>query len=127
MPRGTWSIDKWNGSSWVSDGTIYRPNQNLDIPVLSTQRKYQLADGTNTFVLPENVYTKEPLTFFWLEIAYTDSFKSKIDNYIVNGDYLRITNHLSETYTGRFIYIKPVWLIGTTDTYDYEASFERMV
>ncbi len=126
MARSTWTIEEWNGSSWVSDGTIYRPNQNADITVTSNQKKMPLADGSNAYVLPEILYSKEPITFFYLEIPETDTFRSKLENYVINQDYVRITTHLGETYTGRFLYAKRVWLTGTTDTYDLEVSFERM-
>lgn len=124
--RGTWNIEKKSGVSYVSDGTIYRPNENLSVDLTSTQTKIQLADGSNAFVIPEIAYNKDPLRFVWLSIEQSDTFRTKIENYIINSDYLRITTHLSETLIGKFTYIRRVWLTGEADVYDLEAGFERM-
>ena len=125
MARNTWQIEKKNGT-WANDGTIYRPNTDTDIGAVSTQIKLKLADGDQGFIMPSTKYIKNPISFEWLNIEESDSFRAKIEAYITNGDYLRITTHLSETFTGRFISVKRVWISGIEDAYDLEANFEIM-
>ncbi len=125
MARNTWNIEKKNGS-YANDGTIYRPNDDVSVDLMSTQNKSRLANGSNVFVTPETKVSKQPLSFVWLEIPQSDSFRTKIEAYVTNGDYLRITTHLSETFIGRFINVQRVWLSGKEDTYDLQAAFERM-
>lgn len=126
MSRSTWTVEKWVSSAWVSDGSIYRPNENLSYDLTSNQTKVKLADGSNAFILPETAYNKEPMTFTWIEIPNTDGLKTKINNYVINQDYLKITDHLFEDLIGRFITIRAVLISGVENTYDIEAIFERM-
>lgn len=122
-----WNIYKWNTSTllWDADGTIPRPQENLDDEISSTQQKYTLADGSNAFMTPETKYIKEPLNFKWFLQDLV--FKEKIETYFSNNDYLKIETHQATiTYIGRFIHFKPTWLIGQTDTWEVEAQFERM-
>lgn len=126
MPRGTWAIEKKTAGVYGSDGTIYRPNENLSVDLTSNQVKNKLADGSNCFITPEIKYVKEPLSFVWLAVDYSDSFRSKLENYVINQDYLRITTHQSETLIGRFIFVRRVWLSGETEMVDLEAGFERI-
>jgi hypothetical protein len=126
MARNTWQIEKWNGAIWISDGTIYRPNANVDLDFSSTQSKVKLANGGNAFITPETLYNTEDITFEFLELEPTDSFYTQIIDYIKNQDYLRITTHLNETLTGKFTTIKRVWLSGVDDTFDFQVTFQRM-
>lgn len=126
MSRGTWAVEKEVAAVWTSDGTIYRPNESMTFDYVSTQTKISLADGSRAFMIPETRYNKEPLKFTWLEIPNTDSLKNKIQNYIINADYLRITTHLGDQLTGRFVTMSRVWLTNVTDTYDIACTFELM-
>ena len=125
--RTNWSVEKWITNAWVADGTIYKSNQNLGVDIVATQSKVQMTDGSYAFFTPETVYNKEPLTFQWLEIAPSDAFVTKISNYVKNGNYLRLTDSLGETYTGKFIALRRVWLLGIEDTWDLEGTFEVFV
>jgi hypothetical protein len=120
-----WTVDIYSsGSTWVPDTPIRVPNDNLTLGVTSTQAKLILADGSNSFVNPEVKYTKDVLNFIWMEDDGT--LKTQIEDYIKNGDYLRITTHTSEEFIGRFLTVSNVWLKGVDDTYDVSATFERM-
>jgi hypothetical protein len=126
MARSSWTIEKLVGISYVSDGSIYRPNESVTFEMTATQKRVALANGDSAFVTPETKYVKEPLTFTWLLIPESDGLKSKIENYVINQDYLRITNHLGEYYIGRFTQVRKLFLVGEEDTYEIEATFERM-
>jgi len=125
--RGTWAVELWNGTSWDADGTIYKSNESLSIDIMSTQSKVRLANGDNAYFAPETLYNNEPLTMRWLEISPTDAFITKIQNYVKNKSYVRLTDSLGGTYTGTFISLRRVWLLGVENTYDLEATLEQMV
>jgi hypothetical protein len=126
MARNVWNIYKDIADVWTADGTIYRPNENLELTLNATQARIDLADGSRSYMTPETKYNKESLLFRWLEIENTDTFWSKIETYVQTQDYLKIIDHLSNEYIGRFISIRRIWLSGVIDTYDFEAVFERM-
>jgi hypothetical protein len=126
MARGTWLIELWNGTSFVSDGALYRPNANVELSSMSTQQKIALASGAKAFFTPETLYNTEDIVFEFLEIYPSDSFYNKITNYIEDHSYVRITTHLGETFTGRFLSIKRVWLVNVDDTFDFQVLFQRM-
>ena len=125
--RGTWTIAKYTGGTWVDDGTIYRPNEDFAIDIVSTQAKLRLANGSNAFVTPETFYIRDPLTFTWLELVYNDALIAKVENYIKNHDYLKITDHLGDTYIGRFINLHQVWISGQADSFDLQGIFEVQI
>lgn len=123
--RSTWSIYKKLGDYWSPDGTFYRPNDVFITTQLSTQSKTQRADGGNTYTTPSTKYIYENLTFAWF---YDDgTMRNKIDNYIESHDEIKIVDHSSNEYTGRFIATTPNWLVGESpDKYDLQVVFERM-
>jgi len=125
--RGTWNLDKWSGSQWVAETAMYRPNENLSIDRLSTQTKVVLADGSVSFITPETKFAREPLTMQFLLIDNSDGFWGRMEDYVENNDYLRITDHLGNFITGKFISIKRVWLAGVDDQYDLEIVFEVII
>jgi len=128
MARNTWSMSTStnNGSTWTSDGTIYRPNEALTLSLAGTQQTLNLADGSLAYLIPETKYHKGDVTFRWLSIAYSDGLRTKIENYVINQNYCKITDHNSNTLIGRFMSVRQVWLTGLEDTYDIEANFLQM-
>ena len=126
MARNSWNIEIWNGSTWVSDSTIYRPNENLNIEITGTQSKVSLANGDNAFFTPETKYVPQDLVFQWFEIYPSDSFITKIRTYVQNGSYLKITDHLGNIFYGKFMNLRRVWLKGVEDTFDLESTFQVM-
>lgn len=123
MARSNWNIYIYN-DGWVSDGTIYRPNDTLRLGISSTQQKIQLADGDNAFVTPENKYNEDDFTLVWYEDDGT--VKNKIETYVKNNSKLKIVDHLGNEYIGRFVSIRVNWIKGISpDRYDIEADFMR--
>ena len=120
-----WIIEIENSSGgWDNDGYFYRPNQDVETIIMSTQQKLKLATGGNAFITPEIKRTKESFQMFFAKT--TSAFRTQIETYILNGDKLRITTHTGETFIGRFISIQRVWLVGTEpDEYDNMVTFER--
>jgi len=125
MARNTWSVDKKVGIYWISDGTIYRPNEDLSLQKTSTQGRVQLADGSKSFVTTPALYVNQPLVFQWY---YEDgTTKTKVDGYITNQNDLKLTDQNGATYIGRFISLEANLMPGLApDTYDLKATFERM-
>ena len=122
MARNTWTIYKKVASVWTDDGTIYRPNANTVISRSSTLVKTALADGSFGYVSLETKSNSEPVKFVW---AYLDKvYKDKIEAYVTNLNDLKITDHNSTIYYGRFINIESTWLMGEVDKYDISATFE---
>jgi len=125
MSRSSWNIyELESGDTWALTDTIYRPNENTTMPILSTQQKVQLADGSYGFMSPETKYVREPIEFIWTYVD--DTFKTKIENYVKNATYIKIVDHNSAEYIGRFISVQRIWLTGVDDTYDFSAVFEIM-
>lgn len=126
MSRGTWAVEiKDSGDLWTSDGTIYRPNDDLEIPQISTQQRVKAADGSDLFFIPETKYVYDPFVLKWFHDDGTT--KTKLEGYVQAGEDLRITDHNAATYIGRFIDLKVIWLTGQDpDRYDIEASFQIM-
>ncbi|KKM98131.1 hypothetical protein LCGC14_1161050 [marine sediment metagenome] len=125
MAKGTWTCQIKSGGSWTADGTISRPNDSLPLPKVSTQNKVVLADGSFAFVTPSIKYRDEPLIFTW----YFDdgTVKTKIEGYINSQNDVKLIDHNSREYVGRFTNISPTWLVGfSTDKYNIRASFEVM-
>lgn len=125
MVRTPWNVDILVGSNFVFDDTIFAPNADFEIPRESTQTRLQLADGSDAFVFPETKSNKRPIKFIWEDVDKT--FVDQIDGYVVNGDFLRITDHNAVEYFGRFTMHRPVWITGRVDSYDIEATFEQMI
>jgi hypothetical protein len=121
----TWAISvQGSGSSWNSDGTIPRPHADLETIIVSTAQKVKLADGSNGFVTPEVKSSKEAISLVFLD---SDSaLRTKLNNYIANGDNVKITTHTGETFTGKIINIGRVWLCGVDDSYDLKVTLERI-
>jgi hypothetical protein len=125
MSRSSWTIEKWNNSllTWESDGTIYRPNSDLNEEKTSNEQKFMLADGSAAFVAPEVPYSDGELTFTWLGLENTD-LRDKINTYIENYDYLKITSHIAgRTYIGTFISLVETEIVGKESEYDLSAIF----
>lgn len=120
-----WSIYTWNGTIWVSDGTIPRPNSSMQIPMLSTQVRLQLMDGSDAYQSPETKSSKQSLVMNWVQQDH--DFVEQLRGYIEDNEYLKIVTHISgEEYIGRFIAVTPTWLVGVEDEFEIEATFEVM-
>ena len=125
MSRGTWNISVKSGGIWGADSTIYRPNGALTIGTASTQTKGSLADGNDVHITPSIKYKRDPLTFIW----YYDNgtIKAQVEGYIESQNDLRITDHNSTIYYGRFTNILVNWGTGEdSNKYDIQATYERM-
>jgi hypothetical protein len=119
-----WDIYLENSlGTWDDDGTIPRPNDDLQTELTSTQQKIRLADGSNAFIQPEIKRVKEPITMFWADTS--SSLRSKIETYMLNGDKVKIVTHTAEEFIGRFVGLKRVWFSGIDDSYDIQVNFER--
>jgi len=127
MSRGTWVISTQTGSglSWETVATIYRPNENIELSKTGTLTQVKMADGSNGWISPETKYNNEPVMMQFLEILEGDTFKAQIEGYVQNATYVKITDHLGGTMTGIFTAINRVWIVGTTDTYDFQVTFTR--
>ncbi len=123
----TWNIYKFNTGTLVydSDGTIPRPNEDMDMEVISNQQKFKLADGSDAFVTPEIKSTKQPLNFIWY-LQDDTTLKDKLETYMTNNDYLKIVTHTSLEFIGRFISARTRWLTGQTSMFEIQALFEVM-
>lgn len=124
--RGTWNVNTLVGSTWTYNNVIYRPNADLEYIYNGTVRQIDLATGARALVVPEVPLVYDPIMFTWTWIAYGDSFVTTIQNYIANGTYIQIVDHLGNSMTGVFSEMHRVWLLDTEGTYyDYKATFLR--
>ncbi len=125
MSRNTWTCQIKSGGSWTSDGTIFRPNDSISISKTSTQNQTALADGNIAYVTPSIKYRDGAVTFIW----YWDdgTVKAKIEGYINGQNDVKIIDHNSREYVGRFLAINSQWIAGLdNDKYDIRATLEIM-
>lgn len=121
----TWAVSvQGSGSSWNSDGTIPRPNDSLETIISSNVQKLKLADGSNGFITPEVKSSKDAISLTFIDVDST--LRTKLNNYIFNGDNIRITTHTGETFTGKLVNVSRVWLCGVDDSYDLKVTMERI-
>ena len=123
MSRGTWNISyEASGGSWIPDGTIAPPNENLEIGLTSTKQRIELSNGDIAYVTPEVKYNKDEMTWRWLMDDGT--IKTKLETYLQNDTHLKIEDSNGDYYYGYFTKIKRVWIVGTADDeYDIDATF----
>jgi hypothetical protein len=121
----TWDIYlRESGTTYTYDGTIPRPNANMETRRSSTMTKVRLADGANAFMTPEHRYGKE--AFEMIFIKATTDLRTRIETYMVNGDKVKIITHTGEEFIGKFVDYKRVWFTGIEpDEYDLSVSFEQ--
>jgi hypothetical protein len=110
-----------SNSSYTDDGYIPRPNQDLETSRVSTQQQIRMADGSNSYVTPEVKSLKDPIQMFFADVS--TSLITKINNYIDNGDTVKIVTHTGEEFIGYFTSIKRVWLTGVApDSYNIQVD-----
>lgn len=121
----TWNIYlRESGTTYTLDGTIPRPNMDMETRRLSNMSKIRLADGANAFVTPEHTYVKEPFEMVFIRASST--LRTRFEDYMINGDKIRIETHTGETFTGKIIDYKRIWLTGVEpDEYDLSVTFEQ--
>jgi len=121
----TWNTYYKSGVSWISDGTIKRPNDDLSTPVETTMEIIELEDGSEVAVIPETKYHKTDIEFIW---TFDDkTIFDKIDAYVKTNKQIKIVTHLSgEEYIGYFLSIKPTWLVGHDDKWGISAIFKPL-
>jgi hypothetical protein len=119
-----WTIYKKIGTSWVEDGTIPRPNDDMDEDTVSNIQVISLYDGSEVVIMPEVPAVKGA---FVMEFAYDDgTVRAKIQAYIDNGTQVKIVTHISAVeYIGFFLGVKPKWKVGESpDLWDVQAVFK---
>lgn len=131
MARLSWNVFvQDSGDEYTADGTIYRPNETLEIPKISTEVKTKLATGDNAFITPSTKSVYQPISFMWLELSDSDfnNLRAKLVAYMDASTTIKITDHNAVDYIGRFTSIESNWIVGKeTDEYDVEVIFERHV
>jgi len=123
VARGNWNIFyEDSGGTWVADGTISPPNENLDIGRKTTKIEKKLVTGDIAHMTPEVKYVKEELVFRWL--LDNGTIKTKIETYLQDQLHIKIIDSNADEYIGYFTNIRRVWISGTeSDEYDIDATF----
>ncbi|RLG10238.1 hypothetical protein DRN69_09350 [Candidatus Pacearchaeota archaeon] len=112
-----------SGDSWVSDGQVPRPNDDLSTPLIANMTQITLADGSKAFIFPETKSVKDSITFVWLKDDGT--VKEKIEDYIENGTKVKIVTHYTGIeFIGYFSSITPFWRVGQSpDEWNLQVVF----
>ena len=124
MTRTAWLVYILSSANtWVLDssGTFYTPNDNLELPKISTGVRTILADGTPATMSPENKSLDEAISFLWkaVDLVFVDLIRSYID-----ASYMLKLDDGVDQYIGKFVDVRPVWLTGQIGTYDIVANFQ---
>lgn len=124
----TWNIYLYNTltETYSLDGTVPRPQEDLELSVISNQQRSTLASGESVFITPETKSQLQPLTFVWH--LQSETFYNIIQTYMTNNSYLKIVTHLAgKIFIGRFISLTGRWLVGQDgDYFEIVSVFERM-
>lgn len=121
---GTWNISVLeSGSVFTADGTIPIPHADLETKRISNLQIIKLADGTEGFIQPETKYYKDTINMFFANT--TSAFRTKIEDYITNGDKIKIVTSTGGTFIGYFTDMMRVWFSGIDDTFDCMLSFKE--
>ena len=124
--RSYWLCWTLVGSTWTQTGQIYRPNAALEQTFTGTVKQIDLASGDRALVIPEVTQVFDPIVFDWMNIASTDAFLTTISNYVANGTYVQVVDHLGTSMYGVFSDMKRTWSLDTVgDYYDITAQFLR--
>lgn len=124
MSRTNWPVEVYNPFTFGfdADGDLFAPNANFEVGRLSTETKVILADGGDSFFTPEIFVNPQPINFIWEAVDLT--FINKLRGYVNNNKFLRITDHNGVQYLGKFVDVKPVWILGVEpDEYDIVGVF----
>lgn len=125
MSRSYWNVYVKTTGSWVADGFIARPNDDTVLGKKSNMTVVPLVDGEEAYVTPATKSLKQPINFVWMEDDGT--IKTKIEDYVDNCTPVKIIDHNSVAYVGKFISSDSKWLVGVNpDTYDIQATFKPM-
>ena len=120
---GTWNISIFEaGSTYTTDGTIPIPNADLEQKRISNLQVIKLANGSEGFVQSETKFYKDPISMFFANT--TSAFRTKIEDYITNGDKVKITASTGETIIGYFIDFSRIWFSGIENTFDVLIIFK---
>ena len=121
------SVDTWDAVNlvWnVASSWIYQPNANMPEEYTSAQMKYVMANGSNGYIVPEQGYRREPLTFQFLELVPTDPFIAQMKSWVQTNQLVRFNLTDGTQVIGNFIKHSRVWL--TNDVaFDLQTIFER--
>lgn len=112
-----------SGNTYTNDGYMFRPNQDIETKRISNLQIVKLADGSEGFLQPETKYYKDVISMFFA--STTSTFRTKIEDYIANGEKIRITTHTGQMFYGYFIDMNRVWFAGIEDTYDMVVTFRE--
>lgn len=119
-----WNISIWeSGNVYSTDGEIPVPNQDMETKRISNLQVIKLADGSEGFIQPETKYYKDTISMFFANT--TSAFRTKIENYISNGDKVKITTTDSQIFIGFFIDINRVWFAGMENTFDCAVTLKE--
>jgi len=124
--RNSWNIyEHSSGDEYIADGTIYVPNSDLPMGKSSRLQSVVLADGSIGTMIPSTKYFNNILNLTWQNIDDADAIIDKIETYVENATYIKITTTLAEDLIGTFIDISKTHLVGMDDTFDITATFLR--
>ena len=121
----TWNTYYKSGVSWILDGNLAIPNDDLSTPIETTMEVIILEDGSEAVTIPETKYRKTDIEFIW---TFDDrTIFDKIDAYVKTNKQIKIVTHLSgEEYIGYFLSIKPTWLVGYDAKWGISAIFKPL-
>ena len=120
----TWTLEVENSAgTWDIDTPVPRSNENIEISITSTHQRLRLANGSNAFVRVETRSTKESITLYFARATAT--LITQLEDYMNNGDKIKITTHTGSTFIGYFLSVKRVWFTGLEpDEYDIQCILD---
>ena len=108
MPRDPWTFLESGATGWneITSPRIPNPNTTpISSPTKSTQKRFDLEDGSRAFITPETKYTREPVEFAWL-FQSGPLLYNKFDQVCRDNLYFKIQGHMPDReWTGKIIQV----------------------
>ena len=119
------TLEQWNSVTlaWDLQDPLPENNASLVEPDVSTRKKMTNAEGGFVRLIPQTKSNPDNMEFIFM---YQTTLKARIQTYMDNASYLRITLHTGDKLLGYIIRQNATWRVfkGTEQKYILAVTFD---